>query len=106
MGRKTGRPHEIEIWFVVLDDSIFLLSGGGERADWVKNIKANSDVRVRIGEIVFNGHGDVAPADADEVLIREGMAAKYQNWGPGRPLSDWAANALLVRITPTEAQRT
>ena len=29
-GRKTGKPHEIEIWFGIIGDAIYLLSGGGE----------------------------------------------------------------------------
>ena len=97
-GRKTGRPHEIEIWFVARGESVFLMSGGGERADWVKNINANRDVRVRIGEAVFEARGEVAPDEKDEIAVRERMAAKYQGWRPGGELSEWARNALLVRI--------
>jgi nitroimidazol reductase NimA-like FMN-containing flavoprotein (pyridoxamine 5'-phosphate oxidase superfamily) len=35
-GRVTGHPHEIEIWFGMDGDTIYLLSGGGEKSDWVK----------------------------------------------------------------------
>ena len=31
-GRVTGRPHEIEIWFAVDGDTVYLLSGGGDRS--------------------------------------------------------------------------
>ncbi len=27
-GRKTGRPHTIEIWFGFANDTFYLLSGG------------------------------------------------------------------------------
>ena len=30
-GRKTGNPHEIEIWFVLHENVIYLMSGGMDR---------------------------------------------------------------------------
>lgn len=46
-GRVTGKPHEIEISFGVEGGSLYLLSERGWKSDWVKNIKKNSNVRVR-----------------------------------------------------------
>ena len=100
-GRRTGRPHEIEIWFVVTDDAIYLLAGGGERADWVKNMRADPSVQVRIGSSTFSAAAQVDPP-GEGPRPREALAAKYQGWEPGRPLSDWAREALLVRIDPAE----
>src|ERR671931_2193382 len=34
-GRSSGRPHTIEIWFALHGDRAYLLSGGGDRSDWV-----------------------------------------------------------------------
>src|SRR5688500_2310587 len=34
-GRVTGQPHTIEIWFAVRNRTLYLLAGGGHRADWV-----------------------------------------------------------------------
>ncbi len=48
MGRRTGRPHRIEIWFAVHDGRIYLLSGGRDRSDWVRNILANPQVTVEL----------------------------------------------------------
>ncbi len=38
-GRGSGRPHTIELWFALHDARVYLLSGGGERSDWVKNLQ-------------------------------------------------------------------
>jgi len=35
-GRRTGRPHTIEIWYAVQDGRIYLMAGGRDRADWVR----------------------------------------------------------------------
>ena len=99
-GRKTGRPHEIEIWFVVHDGALFLMSGSGS-SDWVKNMRANTAVRVRIGDVMFEAEASIDPPDVDAQAVREKMAAKYQGWEPGDPLSDWATTALVVRISPS-----
>ena len=98
VGRKTGNPHEIEIWFGVVNDSIYLISGGGEKSDWVKNMRATPNVSVRIRENNFKGavHFDLDEAQA--MNIRKLMAAKYQGWRAGKKFSDWARNGLIVGI--------
>ena len=49
-GRRTGRAHRIEIWFVVHRGAVyFMLAGGGERADWVRNLLRDPAVRLRFG---------------------------------------------------------
>ena len=83
----------------MVDDALFLMSGGGERSDWVRNMKANPSVRVRIAHDELEGTAQVAP-DLDEQPIRAAMAAKYQGWRPGEQLSDWARSAVIVRIEP------
>ncbi len=51
-GRTTGQPHRIEIWFAAQPgrDTIFMLSGGRERADWVRNLVASPRCSVEIGD--------------------------------------------------------
>ena len=49
IGRKTGNPHEIEIWFVEYGGRYYLMSEFPEEADWVKNIQNDSAVSFRIG---------------------------------------------------------
>ncbi len=48
-GRRSGRPHEIEIWFVAHGDTVYLLNGGGKRppgeSDWVRNLRADPMAR-------------------------------------------------------------
>lgn len=43
-------PREIEIWFVVCHERFYLFAEPGEAAGWVKNIRPNPKVTVRIGE--------------------------------------------------------
>jgi deazaflavin-dependent oxidoreductase (nitroreductase family) len=97
-GRKTGKPHEIEIWFGVVDSTLYLLSGGADESDWVKNLRVNPEVTVRIGKYIFAAMARIVKNNEEELKVRPLMAAKYQGWKEGRKLSDWARDALVVGI--------
>src|SRR5687767_10863441 len=98
-GRVSGRPHEIEIWFGgIYDNTLYLLSGGGEKSDWVKNLLKEPSVTVRITEHTFAGTARVVHAAQEDTMARYMLAEKYQEWKEGRTLSDWARTALAVAI--------
>jgi deazaflavin-dependent oxidoreductase (nitroreductase family) len=97
-GRVSGRPHEIEIWFAAEESTLYLLSGGGGRSDWVKNMRTHPQVTVRISQSTFTGHARIVIDEQEDHLARRLLAAKYQRWREGRPLSDWARTALPVAI--------
>ena len=98
IGRVSGRPHEIEIWFGIDDGVIYLLSGGGENSDWVKNMRVNPAVTLRIGKNLFTGKARFELDAREDSHARHILAAKYQGWRQGRPLSRWARTALPVAI--------
>lgn len=97
-GRKTGKPHEIEIWFSVVDNTVYLLSGGGGESDWVKNLRVTPEVTVRIGKFIFTAAARIVRDIKEESTVRPLMAAKYQEWTEGGELSDWARDALVVGL--------
>ena len=94
----TGKPHEIEIWFVVHDNSLYLLAGGKYESDWVKNLLKNPSVTVRIAKHTFTGMARIVTDEKEEMTARTTMAEKYQEWEEGRTLSQWARTALPVAI--------
>jgi deazaflavin-dependent oxidoreductase (nitroreductase family) len=100
VGRRTGEPRELEIWFAADGDRLYLLSGGRDRAHWVRNLRANPFVRVRLGDRWLAGRARAvdAPDDPDDRVAREALAAKYQGWRPGGALSAWARESLPVVI--------
>ena len=97
-GRVTGRPHEIEIWFGIEGITLYLLSGGGDRSDWVKNMRAYPSVTVKISKQQFAGKTREVTDPSEDALARRLLAAKYQGWREGRKMSEWARTALPVAI--------
>ena len=97
-GRVTGRPHEIEIWFAREEgsDTIYMLSGGGDRSDWVRNIRAGGSVTVRIGDAMRDGAARVIEATSEEdALARKLLEDKY---GHTQDLTRWLREALPIAI--------
>ena len=100
-GRKTGKPHEIEIWFCVYENSLYLLSGGGDKSDWVKNLLKDPNVTVRIAGQTFVSTAGLLEDKKKESLVRMAMAIKYNEWEGENP-SEWAKTALVVKIDVKE----
>jgi deazaflavin-dependent oxidoreductase (nitroreductase family) len=101
-GRRTGRAHQIEIWFVVHRGAVYFMSGGGDRSDWVRNVQRDPAVGLRFGtrgapEHAARGRVVDAAVEGDlDGAVRRAMAAKYQGWRAGQPLGEWASTALVV----------
>jgi deazaflavin-dependent oxidoreductase (nitroreductase family) len=97
-GRVTGKPHEIEIWFGLKEPTLYLLSGGMDKSDWVKNLMKQPTVTVRIARHTFLGTARLVKDEKEETMARYLLAEKYQEWETGRTLSEWARTALVVAI--------
>lgn len=96
-GRVSGRPHEIEIWFGAQENTLYLLSGSGT-SDWVRNLRKDPAVRVRIANHTFTGTARVVEDQEEGQTARYLIAEKYQEWEQGKTLSQWARTALPVAI--------
>jgi len=97
IGRQTGQPHRIEIWFAAHEGRLYLLSGGRERADWVRNLQANPRVTVELGDETHVGVAHVLEAGAaDDQLARQLLLTKYADSEDN--LDEWGRTSLPVVI--------
>lgn len=96
-GRVTGRPHRVEIWFALREATIYVLSGGGNRSDWVRNLTYNSEATIRAGESEYVGVGRIVIDKVEERLARDAVFAKYSSLYSGN-LSEWRNSALPIAI--------
>ena len=96
IGRRSGRPHTIEIWFVVRDDTAYILMGGGDRADTVRNLQADPAAGLRIDGRTWDGLGRVVTDAAEASFVRRALPEKYAAYED--ELEEWAETALPVAI--------
>ena len=80
-GRRTGRRHEIEIWFATDGTTVWLVSGGGERSDWVQNLLTRPEATVRIGdqELMTSARLPL-PQDEEKQTAARLLADKYPGY--------------------------
>jgi deazaflavin-dependent oxidoreductase (nitroreductase family) len=97
-GRVTGRPHEIEIWYALVPETstLYMLSGGRDRSDWVKNLRRDPEVTVRISNRTLAGRAREVAGAQEDALARLLLVEKYER-APGR-LSNWGRTALPVAV--------
>lgn len=100
MGRVSGRPHEIEIWFAFQNSSIYLMAGD-HGSDWVKNLLKDPNVTVRIAKLHFTGTARIVKTEQEELNARNLLADKYKEREEDGSLSEWARTALPVAIDLT-----
>jgi deazaflavin-dependent oxidoreductase (nitroreductase family) len=97
-GRVSGRPHEIEIWFSLVPETrtLYMLSGGRDRSDWVRNLRRDPGVTVRIAGEEFGGLAREARDAEEDELARRLLVEKYES-SPGS-LANWRRSALPVAV--------
>jgi deazaflavin-dependent oxidoreductase (nitroreductase family) len=88
IGRTTGLPRVIEIWFVACRERLYLFAETGEAAGWVKNIRRNPKVTVRIGKRQIDATARVLDRNADRKLWDQvaATAERKYGWGDGLPV--------------------
>ena len=86
------------MWFSLVPETrtLYMLSGGGDRSDWVKNLRQDPEVTVRIAEERFGGRAREARDAEEDGLARRLLVEKYES-SPGR-LENWRRRALPVAV--------
>ena len=81
-GRKTGRPHQVTIWFVLDRDRLYIGTANVNR-HWVHNVQKTAQVKLSIGSENFIGTARFL-TDRDE--HERAMAAIRRKYWMFRPI--------------------
>ena len=92
-GRISGQPREIEIWFTERGGLFYLIAEQRERANWVRNIQAQPQVKVRVGDRQFVATARAVPNDREPELTAAVKALSNAKYG-------WS-DGLVVELTPS-----
>src|SRR5687767_4487365 len=98
-GRKSGDAHTVELWFAISPETgtLYILSGGRARSDWVKNLLADPNVTVRVRNTTLSGKGRAVEDGDEELQSRELVVRKYYRRAYD-PQGGWEADSLPVAI--------
>jgi deazaflavin-dependent oxidoreductase (nitroreductase family) len=97
IGRVSGAPREIEIWFGHSGTTIYILSQGRDRSNWVRNLMRTPEVRVRIGRREFEGAARIVDDGDEDALARRLLLDKY-GAGYSGDLTGWGRDSLPVAV--------
>jgi deazaflavin-dependent oxidoreductase (nitroreductase family) len=97
IGRSSGEPREIEIWFGLEGATLYMLSGGRERSNWVRNLMRTPAVRVRIGDHEFEGTARIVNDGDEDATARRLLLDKYEA-GYSGDLSTWGRDSLPIAV--------
>jgi deazaflavin-dependent oxidoreductase (nitroreductase family) len=97
VGRRSGRPHRIEIWYAQRGEVLYLLAGAGTSSDWVRNLAANPSVQVELGDDAYDGAAEVLAGGDEAALARSLVFAKYAPRYEG-DLTRWRDTALPIAV--------
>jgi deazaflavin-dependent oxidoreductase (nitroreductase family) len=93
-GRKTGKPHEVTIWFVLDADKLDIGTANVNR-QWVRNVQKRPQVRLSIGSETFNG---TARFLIDRAEHERAMAAIRRKYWMFRPIIELGRLLAVVGL--------
>jgi deazaflavin-dependent oxidoreductase (nitroreductase family) len=79
-GRSTGFPREIEIWFTQIGEKFYVIAEY-ETSNWVRNIRANSNVTVRVDADEFPATARIVSAIDNADLHHRVQELSRQKYG-------------------------
>ena len=80
-GRKTRKPHEVTIWFVVDGDKVYLGTANVNR-QWVRNVQKTPQIRLSIGGETFEGTARFLTDRAEHERAMAAIRRKYWMYRP------------------------
>jgi len=95
-GRKSGKPYEVKIWFVVDGDRVFIGTANVQR-QWVRNVQKTPRIKLSVGSEKFEAEAQFLrdPAQRDRALAAIGR--KYWMYAPVFALGKLLAAIGLMR---------
>jgi general stress protein 26 len=87
IGRVSGKPHRIEIWFAEHEGCFYMCCEYPDKSDWVKNIKKNPAVQFHVSEREEelddrSGLAEVVTDETELEPVKAQFREKY-NWDDG-----------------------
>ncbi len=97
IGRKTGLPRRIEIWFHNLEGRIYITGTPGPRS-WFANLLARPEFTFHMKGSTRADLAAIAVPIVDEMTRRDILSRILNRLGGQRALDAWVAGSPLVEV--------
>ncbi len=98
-GRRTGKPHTVQLWFAFEGGKIYL-SHEGEYTDWMKNITKHWRVAVKIDSVSFDAAARILKEGSSKELGKKALYEKYYKPASKEVIDDWFSLSTLIEVEP------
>ena len=95
-GRKSGEPRRTPLGGSRVGDEFWFVSEFGEKSQYVRNIKANPNVRVRLRGRWHNGVAHLVPEDDPHQRLH--TLPQFNSFG----VRTFGTNLLTIRVDLTD----
>jgi deazaflavin-dependent oxidoreductase (nitroreductase family) len=101
IGRKTQKPHIVELWFAARGNIVYL-SHEGMETHWMKNIEKNGNVTFEIGGENFAGKARLLEDRTEECwAAKVALYEKYYGEAFTEIIEDWFSLSRLLAVELT-----
>ena len=98
-GRKTGKPHEVTIWFVLDGDRLYIGTANVNR-QWVQNVQKTPQVKLSIAGENVEGTARFLTNRAEHERAMAAIRRKYWIFRPIIELGRFLAASRMVSGSP------
>lgn len=104
IGRKSGEPRRIEIWFHRLEGRYYITGTPGRARDWYANLVAHPEFTFHLKEsatadLPATARAITDPAERQQVLAELLAPLTEFTSRPGSEPEAWVASSPLVEVT-------
>lgn len=101
LGRKSGKPHSIPIWFVYDEGRFYIQSGQDGKTAWYQNLKKDPQLKLKIDTLTFAGKAKFIDDKQETERIHGLFRSKYLR----ARLSNWIGSQVgHGRVVEVEIQ--
>lgn len=95
VGRKSGQPRTVTLWFVLDGDAAYL-AGGKQDPQWCRNIRVNGEVTLEIAGTRLPGIARIVEDPGEARTVRERFVRKYLLARLSRPFGGYTRSVPVV----------
>lgn len=85
-GRKSGLPRETGVSFMPVDGKYVVFAGWGVRSDWYRNLLANPEVTIQVGQEKLQATAVPVEDPARRQALMQQMRTRSGQCGPPEPM--------------------